>query len=155
MKIIISIAIASIVAILSGILVKKRVYIIGMFVVSILIYYTITSTSFLPQINEYKSARNICSVYNHTKDPDSEIAMFGSVRAEYIFYTNSIIKPVQNMKSLRNYFNSSKKRFCFAKLKDYKRFLANSDFPMYVVERERVSSHVMMLLCNQNIFRKE
>lgn len=154
-KTIIPIAIAYILAILSGILAKKRVYVIGMFVVSMLICYTIISTSFLPQMNEHKSARNICSVYNHTKDPDSEVAMFGSARAEYIFYTNSIIKPVQNVKSLKNFFNSSKKMFCFVKVRDYKRTLSNPGFPVYVLARERVSSHIMMLWCNQNILRNE
>lgn len=150
-KTIISMAIASIVAILPGILVKKRVYIIGMFVVSALIFYTIISTSFLPQMNEYKSARSICGVYNHTKNPDSEIAMFGSAREEYIFYTHSIIRTLKDKKNLKDFFNSSKKMFCFVKVHDYKRTLSNPDFPLYVLARKRVSSHIMMLLCNQDV----
>ncbi len=31
------------------------------------------------RMNEHEPARSICDVYNHAKDPDSEIAMFESV----------------------------------------------------------------------------
>lgn len=107
--------------------------------------------SVLPLINEYKSPRDICNIYNHNKDTDSEIAMVGDARAEYVFYTKSIIKSLPSEEDLKEFFNSSRKMFCFVRERDYKRDLANSDFPLYVIARERVSSRIMMLLCNQKV----
>ena len=69
------------------------------------------------RMNEHESARSICNVYNHAKYPDSEIAMFESVREEYVFYTNSIIRTLKDKENLKNFFSSSKKRFCFVKVK--------------------------------------
>ncbi len=59
--------------------------IIGIFVVSTLIFYTIMRAIVLPQINEYKSYMVICSVHLNACYSDSKKAMFESVRPGFIF----------------------------------------------------------------------
>lgn len=128
---------------------KKSEYIIGPLVGSLLVFYVTLSTGYLPEISESKSPRYICNVYNRTKAPDSEIVMFGKMREEYVFYTKSSIKTVQNRKDLKHLFDSNRRVFCFAPEKHYERVLKNADFPIYIVARESVGSIVMLLLCNQ------
>lgn len=154
-EIIIPVAIASIVAMLPAVFFRKHEYIIGTLVVSIMIFYTTLSITICPLIDRYKSARGICSVYTNLRDPDSEVAMFGNVREEYIFYTHSMITLVENREDIKKFFESSKKMFCFIKVQDYQRILSQPDFPVYVLVRTRVSSRKMMLLCNQDIARKK
>jgi hypothetical protein len=96
-----------------------------------------------------------CNVYLNTRDSDSEIAMFIRARGGFIFYTHSILKTLENREALRDFFNSSNKRFCFIRTHHYKRTLSNPDFPVYVLAEKRVSSHDIMLLCNKNISRKK
>lgn len=130
---------------------KNLKHIVAANIVVSLIVFTTAIVSVFPKINEYKSPQNICNIYNSVKDPDSEIAMLGGARTEYVFYTKSFIKTVQNREDLKEFFNSSRKMFCFVKAKYYKGILSKPDFPIYVVAKERVSSNVMMLLCNQKV----
>ncbi|MFQ5685868.1 MAG: ArnT family glycosyltransferase [Candidatus Scalindua sp.] len=134
---------------------RKLKYIVVATIGVSLIALTVIIVSVLPLINEYKSPLKICNIYNHNKDTNSEIAMLRGTRAEYVFYTKSIIKPVESEEELKEFFNSSRKMFCFVRERDYKRGLANPDFPLYVKARMRVSSRIMMLLCNQDISPKK
>ncbi|MFQ5715243.1 MAG: ArnT family glycosyltransferase [Candidatus Scalinduaceae bacterium] len=130
---------------------KKSEYIIASVVGSLLVFYVTLSIGYLPGISKYKSPRNICNVYNHVKAPVSEIAMFGNMRIEYVFYAKSCIKTVKNRKDLKHFFDSNRRVFCFAPEQHYERVLKNADFPIYIVTRKNVSSIVMLLLCNQKV----
>jgi len=143
---------AGVVAVSSAFFGKKHKHIIGALIISTLIVLTVMITNIAVWMNEYKSPREICNVYNYNKDPDSEIAMFAGARPEYVFYTKSIMKTVRNKEELRDFFNTGRKMFCFVRERYYKGVLDKPDFPIYIVAKERVSSRIMMLLCNQKVF---
>ena len=105
--------------------------------------------SVLPWVDQHKSPRNICDAYNSAKAPDSEIAMLGRAREEYVFYVNGRITPLKNALELKRFFDTGKQMYCFVREKDYKSVLDTPDLDAYVVVRERVSSRVMLLLCNR------
>lgn len=140
-----------VIAISAGFFGKKHKHIIGAIIVSTLIVFMVMITNILPWMNEYKSPRDICNAYIHIKDTDSEIAMLGGARPEYVFYTKSLIKTIQTREELKEFFNSSRKMFCFARERDCERVLKNPDFPIHVVVKERVSSRIMLLLYNQKV----
>lgn len=146
---------AGIAAVAVAIFGRKREHVIGVLVGTILVVFTITAVSILPRMNEYKSARSICDVYNSVKTSDSEIAMLSSVREEYIFYTKSVIKTVYNIGDLKQFFDSENRMFCLSTEKNFKRYLNKRDFPVYIVAKKRVSSRIIMLLCNQDVVLEE
>ncbi|MFQ5714367.1 MAG: ArnT family glycosyltransferase [Candidatus Scalinduaceae bacterium] len=143
--------IAGIIAITAAIFGKKLRLVVGVLIGTSLIILAVIITSILPRMNEFKSPRNICNVYKKARDSNSEIAMFGGARTEYVFYTKSLIKVVQNRDDLKRFFDSPKRMFCFIKAKDYDRILNKSEFPIYVISKEQVNSRIMLLLVNQKV----
>jgi len=105
----------------------------------------------LPYVNEYKSPRDICSLYNQLKRPGSMIAMYGRPREEYVFYTSPPLRSIRSPEELRDYFATPRRVFCLMKEPDYRAISEGFNFPLHIIRRERVSSRIMLLASNQAV----
>ena len=144
-------AVAAIAAIAGALLGRKAWHLIGAYSAAASVAFAIVIAALLPWVNKAKSPRGICGVYNSARASDSELGMFARVREEYVFYARSLIRSITSTEDLKQMFASDKRMFCFVELKHYDAYVADCDFPAYVLAKQRVSSRIMLLLCNQQL----
>ena len=111
---------------------------------------TFVAAGVLPWVDTYKSPRGICSLIVQLKEPASRIAMWGRPREEYIFYTRTRLGSVRTPEELRRFFDTDTRMFCLIQEREYNT-LGELPLRVFVVTKQRVSSRVMLLLCNQEI----
>jgi len=132
----------------AGLLLKKRMGLLSACIAGSCLALLILAAGILPWVNEHKSPRYICGLYNVLKEDDSQLAMVGSVREEYVFYAHTRIRGIRP-EELQKFFSMPARMFCLARKRDVQPLLDDPPFPLHVVTERRVSSRLMVLLCNQ------
>jgi len=113
----------------------------------------VTAMFVLPWVDQSKSPRHICGIYQGLRTDDSSLGMLGAnkAREEFVFYSHTQIELVRTAAELDAFLDSPHRRFCFASRKEFDKISGALTSTFYVAAEQRVSSHVMLLLCNQNV----
>jgi len=112
-----------------------------------------TALFVLPWIDESKTPRHLCETYQSLRTDDSRLGMLGAnkAREEFVFYSHTQIELVRSAAELDAFFISPARRFCFASREEFDKISGALKSTFYITAEHRVSSQVMLLLCNQNV----
>lgn len=106
----------------------------------------------IPQVNRYKSAREICDKAVAMMRPGDPLAMFNCFGDPYLFYTNnSHIQVMRRLDELQQFLHSPERVFLFIQEKDFKALSSALEMPVFVLERDSVGHRDILFVSNQDI----